>query len=129
MNLISDAMNAIQHAETLLPGMATEEGIDPRWQAIIAVSEFILTEPDAVWDFIQRWGGHSQEDLRTAIATCLLEHLLECHFSVYFVKVEKLVQTDPLFADTFGRCSQFGQALETGNAERFYSLTEFLTRE
>jgi hypothetical protein len=33
---------------------------------------------------------------------------------------------DPLFADTFRRCWQFGQAREPGNAERFTALAERL---
>ena len=119
-------VEAIRVAEALLPGVPADEGLDPRWQAIIAVGEFIESEPGAVWAFIRRWGVHPQEDLRTAVATCLLEHLLEYHFDTYFPQVEQLALADPLFADTFGRCWQFGQALETGNAERYASLAEKL---
>ena len=61
--------DAIAKAEAVLPGHAAPEGdIDPRWQAIIAVGEFIETEQDAVWSFILQWSGHPDEDLRTAIA-------------------------------------------------------------
>jgi hypothetical protein len=31
----------------------------------------------AVRDFARKWGQHAQQDLRMAIATLLLEHLLE----------------------------------------------------
>jgi hypothetical protein len=72
---------AIAAAEVQLPGRAAPDGrTDPRWQAIIAVGEFIETEPDAVWLFIRRRGGSTNTDLRSAVATCLLEHLLENHF-------------------------------------------------
>src|SRR5581483_10911837 len=64
----------------LLPGEPATGGQDPRWQAVIAVGEYIETEPEAVWSFIRRWGSHPQEDLRDLIATCLLEHLLEHQF-------------------------------------------------
>jgi len=65
----------IAAAESVLPGEAPPEGeIDPRWQAIVAVGEFIEEEPEAVWSFIVRWGASPDEDLRAAIATCLLEH-------------------------------------------------------
>jgi hypothetical protein len=117
---------AIREAEALLPGEPVEEGQDPRWQAIIAVGEFMEKEPEAVWQFIHRWGGHSQEDIRNAIATCLLEHLLEYHFASYFPKVEEWALADPLRADTFGRCWQFGQSLEPGNAERLGALARRL---
>lgn len=117
---------AICEAEAILPGMPVEKGQDPRWQAIIAVGEFIESDPAAVWAFIRRWGGHPQEDLRSAIATCLLEHLLEYHFAVYFPQVEQVALMDLLFGDTFQRCGQFGQALEPGNAERYTALAERL---
>ena len=65
----------IAAAESVLPGEAAPEGeIDPRWQAIVAVGEFIEEEPEAVWSFIVRSGASPDEDLRAAIATCLLEH-------------------------------------------------------
>src|SRR5437763_13581729 len=93
-------------AEALLPGEPVTEGSDPRWQAIIAVGEYIESEPEAVWEFICRWGGHPQRDLRDAIATCLLEHLLEHHFATYFPRVEQMALADPLFGDTFLGCWQ-----------------------
>jgi len=60
--------DAIAAAESILPGHAAPDGeIDPRWQAIIAVSEFIETQPETVWLFARKWGGHADEDLRAAI--------------------------------------------------------------
>ena len=121
---------AIREAEALLPGIPTDEGQDPRWQAIIEVSEYIWSGPEAaveaVWGFTLRWGVYPQEDLRTAIATCLLEHLLEHHFAAFFPRIEALAMADPLFGDTFERCWQLGQALEPGNAERYTALSERL---
>src|SRR5436190_5294957 len=79
---------AIARAETVLPGRPAPEGKrDPRWQAIIFVGEFIESQPEHVWEFAQRWGKHAQRDLRAAIATCLLEHLLEYHFDAFFPRV------------------------------------------
>jgi hypothetical protein len=118
--------DAIHEADTVLPGEPVDEGSDPRWQAIIRVGEFIESDPEPVWQFILRWGVHPQEDLRKAIATCLLEHLLEHHFERYFPEVERAALADPMFGDTFQRCWQFGQAKEAGNAERFVSLTRRL---
>lgn len=113
---------AIREADALLPGTPAEEGRDPRWQAIIAVGEYVESEPETVWGFIERWGGHPQEDLRDAIATCLLEHLLEHHFAAFFPRGEHAAFADPLFGDMFRRCWRFGQALEPPNAARFVAL-------
>lgn len=119
-----DVGDAIREAEAVLPGEESEAPRDPRWQAVIRVGAFVETEPEAVWEFTRRWGRYPDEDLRTAVATCLLEHLLEHHFRDYFTWVEELVLADPLFADTFGRCWAMGQAEEPGNAERFAALQE-----
>ena len=89
-----DVREAIRNAERLLPGEPVDEGQDPRWQAIITVGEYIETEPEALWSFIRRWGSHPQEDLRDAVAACLLEHLLEYHFALYFPQVEKCARAD-----------------------------------
>jgi hypothetical protein len=117
--------DAIAEAERILPGQAAPEGaIDPRWQAIIRVEDFIRDEPEAVWAFILRWGCHADEDLRTAIATCLLEDLLKYHFADFFPKVSAAVEENSLFADTFRRCWKLGQAEQEGNGERFDQLQQ-----
>ena len=94
---------AIENANALLPGspLSNDEEIDPRWQAIIEVGNYVESNPKEVWEFITRWGKSESEDVRTAIGTCLLEHLLQYHFSTYFPRVESLAGTDPLFGDTF----------------------------
>ena len=99
-----------------------EEGIDPRWQAIIAVGEFVQTQPEAVWSFVERWGSSADKDLRAAIATCVLEHLLEYHFDDFISRVEKAALANPLFGDMVSYCSKFGQAEEQGRAARFDRL-------
>jgi hypothetical protein len=53
-------VEAIREADALLPGEPVDEGQDPRWQAIITVGEHVESEPEAVWSFIRRWGGHPQ---------------------------------------------------------------------
>ena len=128
-SVASNAQEAIRRAETLLPGVPADTGIDARWQAIIAVGEHVEGEPEAVWEFVQAWGSNSQEDLRAAIATCLLEHLLEHHFAAIFPRVQQRALADPLFADTFLRCAQFGQAEEPSNAQRFQWLRRRLCRQ
>jgi hypothetical protein len=113
---------AIRAADALLPGVPVDDGEDPRWQAILAVGEYTRSEPEAVWSFIRRWGSHPQHDLRMAIATCLLEHLLGYYFAAYFPLVERRALADSLFADTFLTCWPHGQCEVPGNSERFEAL-------
>jgi hypothetical protein len=115
----------IRRANSILPGRPAPDGqVDRRWQAIIEVGEFVEGEPEAVWGFVERWGTHPSEDLRSAIATCLLEHLLEYHFALVFPRVERRVRTSKRFADTFRRCGKFGQSRTRRNAVRFDRLLE-----
>jgi hypothetical protein len=115
--------DAIRYAESLLPGEPAPGGeMDARWQAILEIGDLVETEPEAIWPFVSRWGRHPQEDLRMAIATCLLEHLLEHHFDQLFPRVQELAKADALFADTFCRCWKLGQAERLENAWRFDEL-------
>jgi hypothetical protein len=126
MNAVSEA---IQRANALLPGESAPQGQeDARWQAIIEVGKYIEASPDEVWGFVRRWGSHPQEDLRDAVAGCLLEHLLEHHFSLIFPRVVQAAKEEPLFADMFSRCWKFGQSEATGNSEKFDGLLAWCTR-
>ncbi len=107
----------------MLPGKSAPEGaFDPRWQAIIAVGEFTKEEPEAVWRFIEKWGVSPDDDLRSAVATCLLEHLLEHHFARFIDRVENAAVAHPLFADTVLQCWNIGESELTANAERLDRL-------
>jgi hypothetical protein len=114
---------AIALAESLLPGAPAPEGEDdPRWQAVIEVSGYIQTDSERVWQFICRWGVNECPDLRTAIATCLLEELLAECFEEFFPKVKEKVLGDARFAGTFAMCWKLGQAEIPSNAAKFDSL-------
>jgi hypothetical protein len=120
---------AIERAEAILPGVPAPEGEeDPRWQAIILVEEFIESNPEEIWTFTSKWGQHEDEDLRMAIATCLLEHLLEHHFAQIFPKVESLAHRSARFAKTFSYCAKFGQSEENVNSLRFDRLQRYCMR-
>ncbi len=120
---------AIARAERLLPGTPAPDGRpDPRWRAIIQVGEFIETQPEPVWEFALRWGKHAQTDLRMAIATCILEHLLQHHFVLLFPRVRRTALESPRFADTFRSCWQFGQAEIPKYAAKFKRLREQVDR-
>jgi hypothetical protein len=114
---------AINNAEKLLPGLPSAEGgPDHRWEVIIKVGEHIETNPQEVWLFIRKWATHPDDDLRMAIATCLLEHLLEYHFNEYFPKVREACHQSKRFAWTFDMCAQFGQANHPENSKLFKEL-------
>ena len=96
---------------------------DTRWQAAIALGQFCETHPTAIWPLVEKWGSSDDEDTRTAIATCVLEHVLECHFEPFFARTAKLIrQGNVLFADTFCGCWRLGQANESANAAKFDRL-------
>jgi hypothetical protein len=126
---MGDIHDVIAIAEGLLPGEAQHDDteLDPRWQAIIAIGDFIEVDPDPIWVLIVRWGAHPDDDLRAVVATCLLEHLLEYHFAGFFPLVERAVEQNSLFADTFRRCGKFGQSDEPGNAAKFDRLRQRAT--
>ena len=120
---------AIRKAAALLPGEPAARGSnDPRWQAIIEVSEFSEQEPEEVWGFARRWGGHEHEDIRAAVATCILEHLLEQHFDLLFERVALAAREDARFLDTLRQCWKFGQSRIRENAKRLDRLLKEVRR-
>src|SRR4029078_8485577 len=103
-----------------LPGIAAADGeSDPRWQAIIELDQFIEDDPEPIWSFIRRWGASDDEDLRMAVATCLLEHLLQHHFDRFISRVEEAAHGSPLFADTARSC-WLGSSEEEQREDRWY---------
>lgn len=113
----------IRRAERLLPGRpAAEDKIDWRWQAMFKISDFIETQPEPIWQFINKWGRHAQDDLRTAIGVCLLEHLLQHHFMAYIGKIEVAVRQSKRFKNTLGKCYWYGEAAWPASARRLDAL-------
>jgi hypothetical protein len=122
-------IGAIRKAERILPGKEAAEGeVDPRWHAIIDVSEHIQQHPNEMWRFARKWGAHANEDLRMAVATCLLEHLLEWHFDLVFPLVAEACRESGRFAWTLSMCSEFGQTCRRLNRNRFRALQREVRR-
>lgn len=114
---------ALLTADSLLPGIPSPDGTgDPRWQAIIRVGDFVEREPEVIWPFVLKWGSHEDEDVQAAIATCLLEHLLEYHFDLLFPRVEIAAKSNGCFARTTAQCYKLGKANEPTRAARFDHL-------
>ena len=99
---------------------------DTRWQAAIRLGDHIGEAPDVVWSIVGTWGCSDDEDTSMAIATCVLEHLLEHHFETVFPKAEALAHQDPRFASTILSVWRFGQSESPANAERLDALHQAL---
>jgi hypothetical protein len=85
---------------------------DCRWQALVVVGESVESNPEAVWQVVLEHGVSEDEDMRTGVATMLLEHLLEHHFDLIFPRLKERIETGSvLLADTLARCWPFGQAV------------------
>jgi hypothetical protein len=113
----------IRRAERLLPGRPAPKGkTDWRWQAIGKMERFVETQPEPIWEFINKWGRHPQADLRTAIGVILLERLLDQHFSAFIDRVETAVRESKRFKDTLGRAYWIGEAAWPPNARRLDAL-------
>ncbi len=69
-----------------------EDSRDCRWQALVVCGEYIATRPGDVWALVAEHGPAQDEDLRTGVATVLLEHLLEHDFERYFPRVASAVR-------------------------------------
>jgi hypothetical protein len=122
-----DVQEPLATAEQLLPGVAVPDGeVDLRWQAIIQVGNFVEREPESIWPFVLKWGANPDEDVRAAIATLLLEHLLEFHFDLLFPRIEATARSNEWFAKTTAQCWKLGQAKQPKNADKFDRLVSDL---
>lgn len=95
-----------------------------RWRGAADLGEYVFDHPEEAWPLVLEFGSSAVEDIRSAIATCVLEHILEHHFDVYFPVLVLEIETkkNDLFADTLSLCSKFGQSREYSRAMRWDSL-------
>ena len=114
----------IKEADALLEHRPWQRKPDERWPAIVAVGRYVQSNPESVWQFARKWCVSEDKDVRNALATIILEHLLEYHFDAYFDRVEALASENDVFADTFVRCWKFGQAEKPHNAKKFDELRD-----
>lgn len=100
-----------QPASAYLPlarSMVSDSENHCRWQAAIVVGMSIESAPDEVWQVVRQQGDSKNEDMRSAMATILLEHLLEFDFDKYFSLVRAEVANGrSRLLDTLDRCSFF----------------------
>ncbi len=109
----------VERSETML-GSADN---DTRWQGAILLGEFCEAAPETIWPAVIRWGSTPDEDMRPAIATCVLEHILEHHFAWFFDRCRELINTgNSAFTDTLSQCWRFGEAALPANKTRLDEL-------
>lgn len=106
LKLIQAAANELPLSYLDLATDAIEDADnDCRWQAFIAVGEFINRAPLKVWEIVKRCGVSADEDMRDATATILLEHLLDVDFDAFFSYVRCEIEIGPIMLlDTLRRC-------------------------
>jgi hypothetical protein len=100
--------------------------VSKAWAAAAELGEYALDCPEKVWPLVIQFGSSSEEEMRQAIATCVLEHVLEYHFDEYFPLIEAEGSKGNLdFVDTLRLCWKFGKSLEPSRAKRWET---FLSR-
>jgi len=92
---------------TLGKSCMTDRDNDCRWQATIIVGEYIHLFPDKVWKVIAKFGRSSDRDMRVAVSSILLEHLLEQRFKQFFQRVKREAFRSRTFADTLSKSGSF----------------------
>lgn len=127
-----DVHRVIAAAERVLPGRETKQGKCPRWQAIIAVGEYIESDPIPVCDFALKWARRRGKDLGAAIHCCLIEHLLEHHFDLVFPRMREAARDNGRVAESliglWKSRFRFGQVTEPKNTARLRRLSRELER-
>ena len=94
-----------------------------RWQSQVLLRPFTRSHPQKLWPSVMKWGSAGSHDIRSCVACCLLEHILEHHFSEYFPKIESAIKSgNKRLLSTLKICDKIGWAEETENAERFDRL-------
>ena len=115
----ADAPAAVIRAESML---ASPDN-DTRWQGAILLGEFCESAPEVIWPTVVQFGSSPDDDMRTAIATCVLEHILEHHFEPFFERSRQIVVAgNKPFTDCLRQCWRFGQAESPTNKERLDAL-------
>ena len=94
-----------------------------RWNAAAELGELVFEAPEQAWSAVLHLGSSPNEDIRAAIATCVLEHLLEHYFDIFFPRLEAAVDAgNEWLADTLRLSWKLGQAQEPSKAARWDAL-------
>lgn len=94
-----------------------------RWEAASQLAEYINDSPSDVWRLVLEHGSSDDEDMRSAIATCVLEHLLESFFDPYFHLLELEVGGgNRNLMETLKLCWKLGESEHSVNSARWDEL-------
>ncbi len=95
-----------------------------RWGMLCVLGDFAESSPEALWPLVLKWGSAASEDIRMGVACCILEHILEFHFTRYFQRAkEEIERGNRRFTLTMSTCYKIGQAEKPRNAQ---ALDRFL---
>ncbi len=118
----SHVMPASSRILTKIDRALAARGERTRWRAAIALGEFTTFEPESIWPLVLKHGSRRHADARMAIATCVLEHILEHHFDTFFPRVADAARSSHWFADTARSCWLMGESELPRNARRWRRL-------
>jgi hypothetical protein len=93
------------------------------WKAAADACEYVQKAPNLIWPLVVKAGSSEEEDLRMAMAACVLEHLLGEHFEEYFPKVKELINAgNRNLRSTLEFCSKMDQSEEERNSSQWDEL-------
>jgi hypothetical protein len=94
------------------------------WSACAVLSYFVDRFPGQLFELIRAVVTGSSDDQRTALATCLLEHLLERNFDeiVKSIAEERNAQLRFDLADVLSRCWPCGEAKRSAKWQKLETL-------
>lgn len=94
-----------------------------RWEAASHLADYIEDASSDVWKLVLEHGSSEDEDMRSAIATCVLEHLLEMSFDRYFSLLElEIGKGNRNLMKTLKLCWKFGESERSSNSDRWDEL-------
>jgi len=97
------------------------------WEAAIGLEELIDSHPLEVWSIAKEYGSIKTRERQEAVATCILEHLLEKKFELIFPLLTKEVTTgNKTLGLTFLMCWKFGQSKSSSNSKKWDRLVKYV---
>lgn len=73
--------------------LAWDRRKEVRWYASARILfDYVQEHPAKIWPVTVRLGASRSPDLRSAVAVCLLEQLLEYHYDEYFLKIRDKIE-------------------------------------
>lgn len=115
-------MGTLESIKSLQQRLQSDNESD-RWAAAAELGEYVIDHPDDIWPIVLRLASSEIEDVRQAVATNVLEHLLEHHFEKFFPLIESEIKGgNQHLRDSLKLCWKFGQSLDASRSDRWDSL-------